>query len=278
MDNKIIELNDPYKPFLRWVGSKSRYCNYINSIIPKKFNTYVEPFLGSGALFFFLRPEKAVLSDLNCDLISVYRAVRDYPEQLANIISSMSTDKETYYETRSNRSTDNIRWAAEFIYLNRLCWNGLYRVNQKGEFNVPYGTQKGGHKIDTTTIADCSTALNASQVFVISDDFEDVCDRAAVDDFVFIDPPYVTSHNHNGFIEYNEKIFSWKDQMRLEKVCRNLDERGVTFLLTNANHECVSEIYDGFCQHTFSRYSTLAADKNFRKPTSELVITNYQVG
>lgn len=260
------------KPFLKWAGSKQKLLSFLRSHIPEDFNTYVEPFLGSGALFFDLAPSRAILSDANQDLIKTFQAVRDNPQLVEKHIASLSTDVDKYYEVRRRKQLGRFQRAADFIYLNKLCWNGLYRVNLKGHFNVPYGRNKTGTVVHKGQLVQCATLLAKSNVRIEWRDFADTLEETEKGDFVFLDPPYVTSHNNNGFIEYNEDIFSWNDQVRLAEACDSLASRGVHVLVTNANHDAVRKLYPGFEAHTIERSSTLASNSVFRRNITELAL------
>jgi DNA adenine methylase len=260
------------KPFLRWVGSKQRLLHQISPYLPRKFGRYFEPFLGSAAPFFHLRPDRAFLSDTNSDLISTFTATRDHPNAILRRLRNEVPDRDTFYRIRSNRSDHPVRRAAEFIYLNKSCWNGLYRVNLKGEFNVPYGAPKSDGILDPSLFRQCSKLLQNQKVKLSVSDFEDACSHAKRGDFVFMDPPYVTAHNNNGFIEYNEKIFGWDDQIRLARLCNRLSSIGVFVLVTNANHLPLIDLYEGFQPIEMVRKSTLAGNIKARRKVSEVLL------
>jgi DNA adenine methylase len=260
------------RPFLRWVGSKHKLLTQILPFIPKRFDRYFEPFLGSGSLFFHLRPAKAVLSDTNSDLVETFKAIRDNPYAVIRYLDGAAPDPDLYYKIRRERSKGRLKRASEFIYLNKTSWNGLYRVNLKGEFNVPFGAPKTDFIFDRQVILDCSVALRRRGVRLLTVDFESACQQAKAGDFVFLDPPYVTAHNNNGFIEYNEKIFGWEDQVRLANLSRVLAARGVSVVITNANHPPLLSLFDGFHVAEISRTSTLASKASSRKPVTEVVL------
>lgn len=260
------------KPFLKWAGSKQKLISSFVDLIPKDFGTYYEPFLGSASLFFHLKPPRAVLSDANAELINAYINVRDNRAEVEAIIRRMPTDSESYYTVRANRSESGARRAAEFIYLNKLCWNGLYRVNLAGKFNVPYGANKSQNVLQDGVLEACEATLSGNDIVIKSCDFDSALTDVKSGDFVFLDPPYVTSHNNNGFIEYNENIFSWDDQVRLATLCDRLATRGASVLVTNANHDAVRALYDGFSITEIERMSTLASNRDYRRRVSEVVI------
>lgn len=211
------------RPFIKWAGSKRFLLPEIVPLLPKRINAYHEPFLGSAALFFLLRPDMAFLSDACSDLIATYTAVASDAEAILSILSEWPADQELYYQLRDGApSTDRFTEAARFIYLNRNCWNGLYRVSLSGKFNVPYGRPKTSNELDTDNFRACAQELGRSDIVITSCDFEGNLQAVAPGDLVFLDPPYVTQHNNNGFREYNERLFSWADQIRLATVATAL--------------------------------------------------------
>lgn len=261
-------------PFLKWAGSKRYLLKHIIGALPKSFNTYREPFLGGGSLFFFLKPEKAILSDTNEDLINTYLAIRHNVDSVFGYIGLLKPNKKTYYEIREKRSKGKFKRAAEFIYINKTCWNGLYRVNSKGIFNVPYGSPKNNYIADIDNLKECSKLLNKETIELRICDFEEALAGTKQGDLVYLDPPYVTGHSNNGFIEYNEKIFSWSDQLRLAKIARQLVAIGARVVISNANHNQVLELYKGFNKIQIDRNSTLAGDINKRGKVSEVLLVS----
>jgi DNA adenine methylase len=260
-------------PFLKWAGGKRWLVANYQDIFPRKYSRYIEPFLGSGAVFFHLCPRKALLSDINRDLITTYRVIRDKWRALECALSDhQACHSETYYYAiRNSAPTDNVECAARFIYLNRTCWNGLYRVNKAGEFNVPRGT-KNGVLLDTDDF--CATSRRLKGVTLKRWDFERSIDSAEKGDLLFVDPPYTVKHNLNGFVKYNDRIFSWEDQVRLRDALVRADKRKVKVVMTNANHDSVRELYTHFNQSTLARQSVLSGLVAGRGATEELLVTN----
>lgn len=265
-------------PFLKWAGGKRWLTASYDHLIPKSFDRYVEPFLGSGAVFFHLRPRRALLSDMNAELINTYDQIRLNWQKISQSLRRHQRNhcEAYYYEERARSRRAEHERAATFIYLNRVCWNGLYRVNLRGQFNVPIGT-KTSVILPSDDFESVATILRRAKL--IATDFESVLNRTNGRDFVFIDPPYVTRHNLNGFAKYNDQIFSWSDQERLASAIKRAAERGVKMLLTNANHASVRNLYLGVGQHiTLTRNSVLAADANNRGATTEIAVAvNYKV-
>jgi len=274
----MIQLNDTatpkVRPFLKWAGGKRWFVERLNHLLPKHYNEYIEPFLGSGAVFFHLLPPKSRLSDKNGELVETYEAIRkDWKGVLQALRKHQRLHSdEYYYSVRGQNLRKQTNRAARFIYLNRTCFNGLYRVNRRGEFNVPKGTK------DTVIFPDddfgaLSQALQDCKFY--RGDFERLVNHANEGDFLYVDPPYTARHNNNGFLKYNEVIFSWKDQVRLATLLQRARSRGVQILVSNADHKTIRELYKDFERViAIKRHSVLAADPNHRRQTTELAITN----
>jgi len=258
--------------FLRWAGSKRFLLKHFIDVLPPRFGTYREPFLGSGALYFLLRPKKAVLSDTCRDLVETFEAVEDNVDAILHYLAPLKPVKELYYNIRNNRSKKRHEYAAEFIYLNKTCWNGLYRVNAAGAFNVPFGRVKANPIVDADNLKACAAALASSGTSLEVCDFEENLNDAKPGDLVYLDPPYVTGHNNNGFIAYNEVLFSWDDQVRLAKSAQKLAKKGVHVIVSNANHNEVIKLYPKFNVKHFDRNSTLASDVTKRRLISEVLL------
>ncbi len=259
-------------PFLKWAGGKRWLVQNHSQLFPTRFNTYIEPFLGSGAVFFKLRPAKAILSDSNDELINAFQAIKDNWRQVAKHLQVHHTNhsKEYYYHVRSQVLQSRYKRAARLIYLNRTCWNGLFRVNRNGVFNVPIGT-KTDVLLPTDRFDEVAYILKSAHLIVT--DFEDIIDQAQINDFIFADPPYTAKHNNNGFLKYNEKLFGWNDQVRLRNSLIRAKNRGAKILVTNASHTSILELYkDQFELKTLKRISKIAASSQFRKSCQELII------
>ena len=261
------------RPFLRWAGSKQKVLSQVVPRVPRTFGTFYEPFLGAGSLFFLLTPPRAVLSDSNADLIETYRAVRDRPGRVLDHIADMDPmDKAQYYEIRESEFRGRFKRAARFIYLNRAGWNGLYRVNSRGKFNVPYGRPGSPNIVEPEVLRSCSAALRKPGVKLEVGDFEVALRTAGRDDLIFLDPPYVTGHNSNGFIDYNEKLFSWADQERLAGLAARFHRAGAHVLVTNAHHRALLDLYPRFNLDIITRHSTLAGASTSRRKTREVLL------
>ncbi len=262
-------------PFLKWLGGKRWLTTEIRSRIQSlKFDRYIEPFLGGGAVFFSLLIKPAILSDINKELINAYIQVRDNPDEVLKRLQTLKTDANTYYRIRATKTRGLLNRAARFIYLNRTAFSGIYRVNDKGEFNVPFGNYINGTKIlwREGLLHKSSEALKGARLII--SDFEEVINGAGKGDLVYCDPTYTTMHNNNGFRKYNEKCFSWKDQERLATVCEKAASKGATILVSNAYHKNLLDLYGGFEAHTVERKSVLCPDSSKRKIIQEYLFIN----
>lgn len=265
------------KPFLRWAGGKSWFIDHLEDLLDgQNFTNYYEPFLGGGSIFFSISVTDAVatLSDANKELIDTYIAIRDNVEEVIQYFATYENTSDFYYKLREKEPTDPFERAARFIYLNHTSYNGLYRVNRKGKYNVPFGNRKSD-TIDVEEIRKASQALAGTTL--LSGDFENRGDVIQEGTLVFLDPPYTVSHNDNGFIQYNQSIFSIEDQERLANYIQFIMDRGAYFILTNAAHNAIREIFAD-CGHSVlvERQSLIGGKKAKRGLTSELVFTNIE--
>ena len=263
-------------PFLKWAGGKRWLVQKYPHLFPKQYNRYFEPFLGSGAAFFSLLPEKGVLADCNGVLVETYNAIKnDWSLVEAKLKEHhRNHSKEYYYKIRQSRPQKPHTRAARFIYLNRTCFNGLYRVNKQGQFNVPKGT-KQNVILDTDNFEAISKTLSGLKIK--QSDFESVVDSAKRGDFIFADPPYTVKHNNNNFIKYNEVLFHWDDQLRLRDAVKRASSRGVKVMVTNANHQSVRALYrDGFHIDVLSRKSVIASAAEKRGAYEEIIVRNWK--
>jgi DNA adenine methylase len=220
-------------------------------------------------VFFQLSPRRALISDINPDLIEFYSVLRDQPQNLTEVmmLHQQNHSRDYYYAQRASSCNTPLERAARFLYLNRTCWNGLYRVNKKGKFNVPIGT-KEKVILNTDDFFGASRVLGNSEIRC--SDFEEVIDEAKCNDFIFIDPPYTVRHNSNNFVKYNEMIFSWADQVRLYEAVARAASRGTKIIICNADHKSIHAMYDGIGEYLqLSRHSVLSGKADNRKKTTE---------
>ncbi|MBS1767659.1 MAG: Dam family site-specific DNA-(adenine-N6)-methyltransferase [Acidobacteria bacterium] len=269
----------PAEPFLKWAGGKRWLALQLRGLLGVYHGRFFEPFLGGGSIFFGLTPPNAMLSDVNSELIETYMVVRDHPEELIKELARYEYSESFYYEMRERSPRNLVRRAARFIYLNRTCWNGLYRVNQNGEFNVPFGRfSRIPDYVGKNRIRDASKVLRTT-LSIACHDFEEAVASARPGDLVFLDPPYTVAHKTNGFVKYNESIFSWKDQERLAKLVVKLKNKGCNILISNADHQSILDLYKDhkLNVYTLDRPSRIAGNPAYRRGVSELLITNLNI-
>jgi DNA adenine methylase len=263
-------------PFLKWAGGKRWLVHTYRHLLPQRVGRYIEPFLGSAAVFFSIEPQSAILADKNVDLINAFSAIKSAPKSVEKLLCRYHTlhGKKFYYDMRRSEPRTPVTRAARFIYLNRTCFNGLYRVNEQGRFNVPMGSKRRV-QYAKDHLSQISEALRHATLCV--SDFEPIVDKAGEGDFLYIDPPYTVKHNNNNFIKYNDVLFQWGDQVRLAAAVRRAVQRGALVMISNADHECVRTLYSRYWHQTrVERQSVLAADSLKRNHTTELVITSYR--
>jgi len=260
-------------PFLRWAGGKRWLLKQLHNYLPVNgFNQYHEPFIGGGSVFFHLQPKKAFISDLNEELINTYIAVQKDVELVIFFLKNFKNIEEDYYRIRSIKFDDFFQEAARFIYLNQTSFNGIYRVNLNGEYNVPYG-RRHSFQFNYDNLRDVS--LNLKNIDFSSGDFTNIIKNVKKGDLVFLDPPYTVTHNSNGFIQYNQKIFSLAEQYRLSEMIDKIKDIGAYYILTNAAHPEVVNIFqkdDPIFE--VSRSSTIGGIGSKRGKYAELIMTN----
>jgi DNA adenine methylase len=272
----LLKAENEITPFLKWPGGKRWFIQNYSHLLPTQFNKYYEPFLGGGAVFFYLQPKEALLSDINPELIATYKGIQENWKSIKRSLQYRQRlhSEDYYYKVRDRNQTQLLQTASRMIYLNRTCFNGIYRVNLDGQFNVPIGTKTNVY-LDSDNFEKVSELLQNADFQIC--DFEKTINKAKINDLVFADPPYTVRHNLNGFVKYNETLFSWDDQLRLAETLISAKERGVKIVSTNANHTSIRNLYTkkGFTLKTVSRYSSIAATGNSRKQFEELVILSH---
>ncbi|WP_426461024.1 DNA adenine methylase [Mycoplasma hafezii] len=267
-------------PFIKWVGGKRQLINQISTRLPKKYNRYIEPFVGGGAVFFKLAHSNSVINDINPVLINSYKQIRDnvYPLiELLEKLDSIYCDKEFYNKIR-DKFNDKIKsaeydleLAALFIYINKKCYNGLFRVNSKGLFNVPFNNKSSGASFDAQNLMEISEFLKDTTIF--NGDFQKIFKLAEKDDFIFIDSPYVPL-NATTFDSYTKDGFDYESHKRLAKEFKKLDKRGCYLMLTNHDTPLIRELYQEYKIEPIQVRRAVNSDGSNRKGT-EVIITNY---
>lgn len=239
------------RPIMKWAGGKRQVLPAIRPLVPASYNRYIEPFLGGGAVLFDLAPSRAIVNDLNTELISMYETVRDFPNELIDVLTSFATSVEAFYEIRAwdrdpvafaKRSV--VEKAARTIYLNRTGFNGLYRVNSRNEFNVPYGKYANPRVCDKDLIHFVSDYLSSSKVEFRNEDFRKVIARARAGDFLYVDPPYAPLDDAaSTFTSYTSDGFGYQDLLDLQAALDRATERGATWLLSNVKSRATMRLF-----------------------------------
>ena len=273
------------KPFVKWAGGKRQLITSLEGHLPKKFNTYFEPFLGGGALLFHLLNQspnlKCNISDLNSDLILAYITIRDKVEQLVESLErhsgKYSADKiEYYYSVRESAPKNQIEKVSRLLFLNKTCFNGLYRVNSKGQFNVPLGRYTNPSIVNKENLISVSKILQSKNIAIRCQDFEAILDEVKKDDFVYFDPPYQPVSKTANFTSYTKCEFTYDDLKRLANVCQKLDKKDCKVLLSNSNTKEVKKLFSSKWK-VVEVSANRAINSNSKKRTghTELLIKNY---
>ncbi|MEH2296786.1 DNA adenine methylase [Nostoc sp.] len=264
------------RPFLKWAGGKSRLIQQYIPYFPKSYINYYEPFLGGGAVFFYLQPSAAILTDINGELINTYCCVRDHVDELIYILKEhkIRHNKDYYYSVRNNSGGTNLEKAARIIYLNKTCFNGLYRVNSQGKFNVPLGRYENPNICSEVLLRAASEALSPSKIKQI--DFVDVLNYATnSDDFIYFDPPYYPVSETSYFTGYSSYRFAEDQQVKLKDVFEKLAKRGVKVMLSNSDCEFTRNLYSSFNIQTISASRAINSNAKKRGKITELLVTSY---
>jgi len=234
------------KPFLKWAGGKSQLIGNLINLIPSNFNKYIEPFIGGGALYFALSYHNSIISDSNEELIITYNEVKNNVNDVIEELKCLNNTESDYYRIRSINPVDlsNSKRAARLIYLNKTCFNGLFRVNKKGEFNVPYG-KRSGPFLNEENLKAASIALTNTRI--IHSDYKPLLmENAKKGDFIFLDPPYKPVGEYSDFKRYTKEQFYDNDQIELAEIFKKLVKKGCHVLLTNSDHPIILDLYKSF--------------------------------
>lgn len=267
------------KPLLKWVGGKRQLLPAIHSMLPESYDTYVEPFLGGGAVLFSLAPERARVNDLNTELITVYEVVRDDVDELIELLRGYPNESDFFYSMRAlDRSPEfahlsRVERAARTIYLNKTCYNGLYRVNNAGQFNAPFGRYANPTICDEPNLREVSAYLASHDVAFSNGDYAAL--EANEGDFVYFDPPYDPVNPTSNFTGYQSGGFGRADQIRLKETCDALDARGVKFLLSNSATDFITELYADYRVETVKATRAVNSVASKRGKVNEVLVRNY---
>lgn len=269
-------------PILKWVGGKRQLLSEIIPLIDESCDNYVEPFIGGGAVLFRLQPKKAIINDYNTELINVYRTVRDDLDGLVALLKKHEkyNSSDYYYEVRAlDRTPDfdkmsNSEKAARIIYLNKTCYNGLYRVNSLGQFNSPYGKYKNPNIVNEVVLRAISKYLNGNEISIRSGDYKDILNDIEKNSFVYLDPPYMPISSSSSFTGYTEGGFGYDKQVELKEECDKLNSKGVHFLQSNSDCEEIRELYKAYRIKVVKANRAINSDAKKRGQINEVLIYN----
>ena len=282
--NYIMSIEiEKLQPFTKWTGGKRKLIPKLKELMPEIYGNYYEPFIGGGALFFELSPRVAIINDFNEELINCYIQIKENPIKLIEIlkIHKEKNSKEYYLEIRGLDRTDKfkelskVERAARIMYMLRVDFNGLYRVNSKNQFNVPYGNYANPKIVDEELINNISNYLNTYDITITSGDFEDSVSTVKEGDFVYFDPPYIPLNETSSFTSYTHEGFSYEDQVRLRNTVRRLTEKGVKVMVSNSSSKLTIDLYEEFNIHHVEVSRTNGAKSSSRGIIKEVIITNY---
>lgn len=270
-------------PVLKWVGGKRQLMNEIEKLLPKTYTTYYEPFIGGGAVLFELQPKKAVINDINGELINLYNVIKDDVELLIEDLKKHENTSEYFYQIREQDRNKNeyeklskIEKASRIVYLNKTCFNGLFRVNKAGEFNSPFGKYKNPNIVDEVTLRAVSKYFNKVDIKILNDDFESSLKGIRKGSFVYLDPPYDPISSSANFTGYDKGGFNRDEQIRLKKLCDKLDKRGVKFLLSNSATEFIKDLYKDYDINIVKAKRVINSNGNSRGEVDEVLVRNYE--
>lgn len=275
----LEKLKEETYPIVKWVGGKRQLMFELLKNMPENYNRYFEPFIGGGALFFELQPQNGYISDMNEELINLYSVVRDDVYNLIDDLNKHKVSKEYFLKIRNLDRTEkynklsDIQKASRFIYLNRTCFNGLYRVNSQGQFNVPFGNYKNPKIVDAENLINCSKLLKNTEICCA--DFSGILNKVQKGDFVYFDPPYVPLNETSSFTSYTKDGFDLDMQFKLRDVCDELDSKGVMFMLSNSDTKLVNELYSNYEIKKVFASRAINANGNGRGKITEVLVRNY---
>ncbi len=267
-------------PILKWVGGKRQLLSDIIPMIDKKHSTYVEPFIGGGAVFFELQPKKAIINDYNSELINVYKVVRDNCEELIKVLEmhEKSNNSEYFYKVRAldrdagYEQMSNVEKAARIIYLNKTCYNGLYRVNSAGQFNSPYGKYKNPNVVNATVLRAMSKYLKTPNIKIMNGDYRETLKGLRKGAFVYLDPPYMPISSSSSFTGYTEGGFSYQQQVDLRDECDKLRKKGIRFIQSNSDCPEIRELYKDYEIKTVQAKRSINSNAEKRGEINEVLI------
>ncbi len=278
-----MKKNNLVMPVVKWVGGKRQLLPSLLPLLPKRISSYCEPFLGGGAMLFSLQPMKAIVNDVNSDLILMYEVIRDKVDELIAELATHPNTEEHFYKIRDWDRNKNqydalgkVKKAARLIYLNKTCYNGLFRVNSSGEFNSPFGHYKNPNIVNAPTLKAVSVFLKQSEVNFLNCDYQEVLAELPRGTFVYMDPPYDPVSNSASFTGYAAGGFSREDQVRLRECCDDLTRRKIKFMLSNSSTDFIREQYANYNLTIVRAQRAVNSIATGRGPIDEVVVRNYE--
>ena len=270
-------------PVVKWVGGKRQLLAELTPLFPKKISIYCEPFIGGGAVLFSKQPGTAYINDVNSDLINIYEVIKDNVEELISSLQKHKNESEYFYKIRDfDRNhkeftkLSNIEKASRMLYLNKTCYNGLYRVNNAGEFNSPFGSYKNPNIVNAPTLRAVNKYFNEAEIYISNVDYSEVLHKIPKESFVYLDPPYDPVSATSNFTGYTKGGFNREEQIRLRECCDQLDERGIKFMLSNSATDFIKEQYSKYFINTVKAKRAINSVASKRGDIDEVVIRNYE--
>lgn len=270
-------------PVLKWVGGKRQLLDTLSPLLPKKISTYCEPFVGGGALLFHLQPKTAYINDINAELIRVYSVIKDSVDELIEELEKFENTAEQFYAIRDwdrNKkyysTLSDVQKAARVLYLNKTCYNGLYRVNNAGEFNTPFGNYRNPNIVNAPVLRAVSAYFNSADLRMTTTDYAEVLKNVPKGTFVYLDPPYDPISETSSFTGYSKGGFSRNDQIRLRECCDDLDARGIKFMLSNSATKFILDQYKSYNITIVKAKRAVNSVASKRGDVDEVVVRNYE--
>lgn len=275
--NKLVS------PVLKWVGGKRQLLDTFRPLLPKKISTYCEPFVGGGALLFHLQPKTAYINDINPELIRVYTVIKENVDELIEELEKFENTAEQFYAVRDwDRNKEyystltDVQKAARVLYLNKTCYNGLYRVNNAGEFNSPFGNYRNPNIVNAPVLRAVSAYFNSADIHMTTTDYVEVLKNVPKGAFVYLDPPYDPVSETASFTGYSKGGFSREDQIKLRECCDDLNARGIKFMLSNSATEFILEQYAAYNITIVKAKRAVNSVASKRGDVDEVVVRNYE--
>jgi DNA adenine methylase len=280
--SKIKQNSKSVLPFVKWVGGKRQLLNEIEKHIPERFSRYYEPFIGGGAVLFHIQPRNAVINDSNEELVNLYNIIKETPEELIEDLKKHRNEEKYFYKVRGiDREKEkylklsDIERASRIIFLNKTCYNGLFRVNSSGEFNSPFGRYKNPNIINAIKLRAVSSYLSKNNIKILNTDYEKSLSNIRKGAFVYFDPPYDPISNSTNFTGYTKNGFDKTEQERLKKVCDRLNNRKVKFLLSNSSTEFIRDLYKDYPIFPIKAKRSINSKGGGRGAITEILVKNY---